>query len=152
MAEQRAHLRIREGAFAYLLAASEAVSIERRNRGAFEPEENASSVIVTRLRVGSDSVPVIRLGSLLATPAGEWEYAILLSDGSARVGVAAEHIYLIPEPEVPVVQPFNPAGSRLPGGSIVTGLCPHTDPEYLVLDLGRLQRSLRRVAGLQEGG
>lgn len=147
MVEQRAYLRIREGAFTYLLAADQAVSIERRHGSAFEAADDADPNIVAWSRSGGGRTPVVRLGALMETAAGEWEYAILLSDGADRVGMAAEHIYLIPESGAPVIQPFNPPGNRVPGGQVITGLCPDTEPDYLVLDQGRLQRSLRRVSG-----
>lgn len=145
MAEQKSPLRIREGAFTFLLAADQAaVSVERRNGGKFEAEDDPRSVIVARDRSGSTRTPIVRLAGLLDISAGEWEYAVLLSDGTNRIGVAAEHIHLMPEPDVPAIQPFNPPGARVP---VITGLCAHSEPEYLVLDQPRLYSALCRAAG-----
>lgn len=146
MLDKRALLRIHEGAFTYLLAADPAASIEHRNSGAFEMVGDESSPLAAWHRSGEVRVPVVRLGRLMRTPAGNWEYAVLLSDGTQRVGLAAEHVYLVPESAKPAIQPFNPAGCSLPGGPVVTGVCPGTDPEHLVLDYSRLQRCLRRAA------
>jgi hypothetical protein len=146
MLDQRAFLRIREGGFAFLLAADQTVTIERRNRGAFEPVGDGLALHTAWLPAADGRVPVLRLGLLLGTPVAEWEYAILLSEDSRRMALAAEHVYLIPEHEKPAIQAFNPLGSRLPGGAVITGLCPQMEPEYLVLDLPRLQRCLRRAA------
>lgn len=151
MVEQRACLRIREGSFTYLLVTDPTVSIEARNPETFEPVADKQALITAWARSGGDRVPVVRLGTLLETPVPEWQYAMLLSDGTHRIGVAAEHIDLIPEPDIPAIQPFNPPGARVPGGSVITGLCPQTDPEYLVLDPPRLQRCLHRVAAPAEG-
>lgn len=147
MTDRRTFLRIREGAFTYLLAVNQAVSIERRNRGGFQMVEGGSSAAVAWYHSGGGRIPIVRLGVVLECRVAEWEYAILLSDGSGRTGVAAEHVYLIPESDVPVIQPFNPVGTRVP---VVTGVCLHTDPEYLVLDLPRLQSCLRRASGLSQ--
>jgi len=146
MLDQRAFLRIREGGFAFLLAADQAVSIERRNRGAFEPVGDGLALLAAWQPADDGRIPVLRLSLLLGTPAADWEYAIMLSDDSRRLALAAEHVYLIPEHEKPAIQSFNPAGSTLPGGAVITGLCPQTEPEYLVLDMPRLQRCLRRAA------
>lgn len=146
MLDQRAFLRIREGGFAFLLAADQAVSIERHNRGAFEPVGDGQALHTAWQPAADGPVPVLRLGLLLGTPVAEWEYAILLSDGARRMALAAEHVYLIPEHEKPAIQAFNPIGSTLSGGAVITGLCPQTEPEHLVLDMARLQRCLRRAA------
>lgn len=146
MLDQRAFLRIREGGFAYLLAADQAVSIERRNHGAFEPVGDGRALHTAWQPAADGRLPVLRLGVLLGTPVTEWEYAILLSDDARRIAIAAEHVYLIPEHEKPLIQPFNPVGSTLSGGAVITGICPRTEPEYLVLDMPRLQRCLRRAA------
>jgi len=143
MADQKSPLQIREGAFTFLLVADQAVSIERRNAGAFEAEDDPRSLIVARYRSGSTRTPIVRLAGLLETSAGEWEDAVLLSDGTNRIGVAAEHIQLIPEPDVPATRPYNPPGARVP---VITGLCAHTEPEYLVLDQSRLYSALCRAA------
>ncbi|MGA8260819.1 MAG: hypothetical protein WB783_11445 [Arenicellales bacterium] len=148
MLDQRAFLRIREGGFAYLLTAGQAVSIERRSRGAFELIGDGRSLQAGWQVNEGGRVPVIRLGLMLGTPAGDWQYAILLSDRAGRVAVAAEHVYLIPEQEKPAIQAFNPLGSTMPEGSVITGVCPFTEPEYLVLETSRLQRCLLRAAGL----
>lgn len=146
MLDERAFLRIREGGFAYLLAAGQAVSIERRNRGAFQPVGDGRALHAGWQLTATGRVAVMRLGLLLGTPAVEWEYAIVLSEDSRRIAVAAEHVYLIPEQEKPVIQSFNPVGSTLSAGAVITGVCPQTNPEYLVIDMPRLQRCLRRAA------
>jgi hypothetical protein len=150
MLDKRAFLRIREGGFAYLLTAGQAVSIERRNRGSFDLAGDGRSLQVGWQVNEGDRVPVVRLGVMLGTAIGDWQYAILLSDGAERVAVAAEHVYLIPEQERPRIQAFNPPGSVMPGGSVITGVCPFTEPEYLVLDTSRLQRCLLQASGRQE--
>lgn len=149
MLDKRAFLRIREGGFAYLLTAGQAVSIERRNRAGFEPVGDGRSVHTAWQSSAQGRIPVIRLGMLLGTRAGEWQYAIVLSDASGRVAVAAEHVYLIPEHDKPVIQAFNPIGSTVPGGPVISGICRESEPELLVLDMDRLQRCLLRAAELQ---
>lgn len=146
MLDKRAFLRIREGAFAYLLGADQAVSIERRNGGTLELVGDGHSAYVAWHLAGSDRVPIVRLGLVMGTDAAQWEYAIMLSGDGGHVGLAAEHVHVIPENEKPVVQPFNPPGSTIPGGSVITGICPGTEPEYLVLDVPRIQRCLLRAA------
>lgn len=148
MLDRRAFLRIREGGFAYLLGADQAFSIERRNRGAFEAVGDGRSLQAAWFLGDGNRVPVVRLALLLGTRASDWEYAILLSGGAGRVGVAVEHVYLIPAHEKPAVQPFNPIGSTMPGGPVINGICPGTEPEYLALDTPRLQRCLQRAAGM----
>lgn len=143
----RSYLRIREGAFTYLLATDRAASIEYRNGGAFQPVDDAASPLAAWYLSGDGRIPVVRLGRLMQTRAGNWEYAILLADGTDRIGVAAEHVHVIPDTEQPAVQPFNPVGCSLEDGPVIIGLCPGTEPEYLALDAACLARSLRRAAG-----
>lgn len=147
MPEQRACIRIREGGFFYLLAVERAFSIEHRSRGGFELMGDGTALHAAWHVSGSHRVPVFRLGILLECRVGQWEYVVLLSEGERRLGIAAAHVQLIPEPEKPVIQAFNPVGATTPGGRVITGVCPHTQPEYLVLDLPRLQRCLQRAGG-----
>lgn len=142
MRDRSAFLRIREGAFTYFLAADARVSIERRSSGAFEASDDGASVRVAWYLSGSGRLPVIRLGGLLQTEVQDWEHAVLLSGETELLGVAAEQIHALPEAEKPMVQPFNLVGGRLPGGSVITGVCPGTDPEYLVLDMVRLRHCI----------
>ncbi len=143
MTDQRAYLRIREGAFTYLLAAGPTASIEHRNGGGFEGVDDPASPLAAWYESDDARIPVIRLGRVMQTRAGDWEYAILFGDG---FGLAAEHVHLVPESAIPEIQPFRPAGCSLDGGPVISGLCPGTDPEYLVLDTTRLELCLRRVA------
>jgi len=147
MIESTSHLRISEGDFTYLLAADRAATIEHRNSGGFELVEESTSPLAAWFRLGDERVPVVRLGRVMRTPVREWEYAIILSGGAEKVGVAAQHVHLVPEAGVPRIQPFNPVGSALTGGAVVTGVCPGTDPEHLVLDPPRFQRCLQNSAG-----
>lgn len=147
MTDQRAYLRIREGAFSYLLAADPTASIEHRNSGGFEAVDEPASPLAAWHESGNARIPVIRLGRVMQTQAGDWEYAILF--GGDGIGLAAEHVHLVPESGIPDIQPFRPAGCSLAGGPVISGLCPGTDPEYLVLDASRLELCLRRaVEGL----
>lgn len=150
MIDQRAYLRIREGAFTYLLAAGRTASIEHRNGGGFEGVDDPASPLAAWHGSGNARIPVIRLGHVMQTRAGDWEYAILFGDGEGDgIGLAAEHVHLVPESGIPDIQPFRPAGCSLAGGPVISGLCPGTDPEYLVLDTSRLELCLRRtVEGL----
>lgn len=145
MPDKRAYLRIREGAFTYLLATDRSASIERRNGGVFEPVDDAASPLAAWHVSGDARIPVVRLGRLMQTRAGNWEYAIILSDGADRIGVAAEHVHLVPDTEAPAVQLFNPVGCSLSDGPVITGVCPGTEPEQLALDASRLERCLRRA-------
>ncbi|MDZ7842333.1 MAG: hypothetical protein U5R46_16160 [Gammaproteobacteria bacterium] len=144
MTDQRAYLRIREGAFTYLLAAGRTASIEHRNSGGFEGLDDPASPLAAWHGSGDARVPVIRLGRVMQTRAGDWEYAILFG-GDDGIGLAAEHIHLVPESGIPDIQPFRPAGCSLAGGPVISGLCPGIDPEYLVLDTSRLELCLRRA-------
>lgn len=146
MLDRRSFLRIREGAFTYLLATDPTASIQHRDEGAFEIIDDAASPLAAWCRSGDTRVPVVRLGRLMQTRAGDWQYAVLLSDGVDPVGFAVEYVRLIPDAEKPVIQAFNPVGCSVPGGPVVTGLCPDTEPEYLVLDAPRFRRCLRRAA------
>jgi len=146
MVDSRALFRIREGAFTYLLAADRTASIEHRSGGALEMLEDTASPLAAWYRTGDRRVPVVRLGRLMQTRAGAWAYALLLSDGPERIGVAAEHVHLIADGREPAIQAFNPVGCSLPGGPVITGVCPGTEPEYLVLDAPRFQACLRRAA------
>lgn len=151
MTDQRAYLRIREGAFTYLLAAGRTASIEHRNSDGFEGVEDPKSPLVAWHGSGDARIPVIRLGRVMQTRAGDWEYAILFGgDGDGEgIGLAAEHVHLVPESGIPDIQPFRPAGCSLVGGPVISGLCPGTDPEYLVLDTSRLELCMRHaVEGL----
>lgn len=137
--------RIREGAFSYLLAAEQAMSIQHRGGGGFEfVDDPASALAAWRLSDGI-RIPLVRLGRLLGTPAGDWGYAVLLSGGPDGVGLAAEHVELVTDSEKPAVQPFNPVGCSIPGGPLITGVTPDTEPERLVLDPARLRHCLRRA-------
>lgn len=147
MPDRSAFLRIREGAFTYFLAADRRASIERRNSGVFQAAEDSASLRAAWYLSGSNRIPVIRLGRLLQTEVDDWEYAVLLSDGVDQAGVAIERVQLLAESDKPMVQPFNPVGSTLRGGSVITGVCPDTEPEYLVLDATRLQRLLQSERG-----
>lgn len=146
MLEDEALLRIREGGFTYLLATDQVASIEHRTDGALDVVDDPASLVAAWYRSGADPVPVVRLGRLMRTRAGDWEHAIVLGDGADRVGIAAERVDLLPESERSAIQPFNPAGCATVGGRLITGLCPGLDPECFVLDSGRIQRCLRRVA------
>ena len=150
MFDKQAVLRIREGAFVYLLATDKVVSIERRSASTFQMLNEAQGLQVAWYSSGTGQtgsrVPVYRLGLLFRDRVREWGHAIILDDGGERMCVAAEQVHLIPEHDKPAVQPFNPVGSRIPGGLIV-GLCPGTEPEHLVLDAVRLYESLRRREG-----
>lgn len=146
MLEAGALLRVREGAFTYLLAADPAASVEHRDSGVFDPVDAAESPLAAWYSCGDGRIPVVRLGRLMRTRVGEWEYAIVLADGAGRLGIAAEHVAHVPDAEKPHIQPFNPVGSKLPDAPVVSGVCPGTDPECLVLDPARLQHCLRRAA------
>lgn len=149
MTDQRAYLRIREGAFTYLLASGRTASIEHRDSAAFEEVDDPKSPLAAWHGSGDARIPVIRLGRVMQTRAGDWEYAILFGGDDGGIGLAAEHAHLIPESGMPDIQPFRPAGCSLAGGPVISGLCPGTDPEYLVLDTSRLELCLRRaVEGL----
>lgn len=145
MLDGRAYLRIREGAFTYLLAPEPGASIEHRDGGALELAGAAAPPLAAWHLSGDARVPVARLGGLMGTRAGDWEYAVLLSGAAGRFGLAAEHVQVVADAGKPAIQPFNPAGCSLPGGPVITGLCPGTDPEYLVLDASGLERCLRRA-------
>lgn len=147
MPEARVYLRLREGAFNYLLATDRTASIEHRDSGAFQPVDDAGSSLAAWHVSGDTRIPVVRLGRLMQTRAGKWEYGILLPDSADRIGLAAEHVGLVSAKEQPAVQPFNPAGCALADGPVITGLCRGTEPEHLVLDAARLARALRRAAG-----
>lgn len=146
MIESKAYLQISEGAFTYLLAADPAASIEHRSSEALEMAGGDSSPVAAWYRAGDEGVPVVRLGQVMRTETADWEHAVVLADGGRRVAVAAERVQVVPESAKPAIQPFNPAGCSLPGGSVITGLCPGTRPEYLVLDAARLHRCLLRAA------
>lgn len=145
MIDSRAYLRISEGAFTYLVAVDPAASIEHRSSEALEVAEGSSSPVAAWHRTGDERVPVVRLGQVMRTGAADWEHAVVLADAGRRVALAAERVQVIPETDRPAIQPFNPAGCSLPGGSVITGLCPGTRPEYLVLDAARLHRCLLRA-------
>lgn len=145
MLDRKSLFRIREGAFSYLLAADQAMSVEHRDDGGFEFIDDPESPLAAWRLSDGMRIPVVRLGSLLRTPAGDWEYAVLLSGGSDGVGLAAEHVELVADSAKPAVQPFNPVGCSIPGGPLITGLTPDTEPEHLVLDAARLQHCLRRA-------
>lgn len=144
MFEKRAVLRIREGAFVYLLATDRAVSIERRSSSTFEMFGEPRSLQIALHYSGGDRIPVYRLGLLFKDQVGQWGHAIILDDGVKRIAVAAEQVHLIPEHDNPGVQPFNPVGLRIPGRPLIIGVCPDTEPEYLVLDATRLLDCLAR--------
>lgn len=146
MLDGTAFLRIREGAFTYLLAADRTASIEHCSNGAFDMIDDASSPLAAWHLAGDARTPVVRLGRLMQTRFGDWEHAILMSGAAGRVGLAAEEVYLVSDAEKPAVQPFNPAGCSLPGSRVIIGLTRDTEPEYLVLDKSRLDRCLRRAA------
>jgi len=145
MLDQRAFLKVQEGSFVFLLPADRARSIERRQATVFEAIDGAGPVLCARYVGGDERVPVIRLAGLLGVPAGQWAYAILFTGESGHVAVAAEHIHVIVETQKPVVQPFNPVGVAVEGEPVITGVCPGTEPEHLVLDPARLQRCLHRA-------
>lgn len=145
MHDSRSFFRIREGAFSYLLAADQDASIEHRDDGGFEYVDDPASTLAAWRLAGGIRFPVVRLGRLLGTPAGDWEYAVLLSGGPDGVGLAAEHVELVTDSGRPSVQPFNPVGCSLPGGPLITGLTPDTEPERLVLDPVSLRHCLRRA-------
>lgn len=145
MLEGSSLFRIREGAFSYLLAAEQAMSIQHRGGGGFEfVDDPASALAAWRLSDGI-RIPLVRLGRLLRTPAGDWEYAVMLSGGADGVGLAAEYVELIADSAKPAIQPFNPVGCAIPGGPLITGMTPDTEPEHLVLDPARLQYCLRQA-------
>ena len=146
MPDNRVLFRIREGMFTYLLPADSTASIEHHNSSALEVLEDTSSPLVAWYRSGDARIPVVRLGRLMQTRAGAWVHAVVMYDGTDTIGVAAEHVHIIPDAQKPHVQPFNPVGCNLPGGPVITGVCPETEPEYLVLDVSRFQRCLRRAA------
>lgn len=146
MLETGVFLRIREGAFTYLLAAEPAASIEHRHDGNFDLVDAAELPLAAWYRAGDSRIPVVRLGRLMQTRVGDWEHAIVLADGAERLGIAAEHVAHVPDAEKPDIQPFNPVGCKLPDGPVVCGVCPGTEPECLVLDTSRLRQSLRRAA------
>lgn len=145
MLDSSSFLRIREGAFSYLLAADQAASIEHRGDGGFEFVDDPASTLAAWRLSGDIRIPVVRLGRLLDTPAGDWGYAVLLSSGPDGVGLAAENVELVTDSGMPAVQPFNPVGCSIPGGPLITGLTPDTAPECLVLDPAGLRHSLRRA-------
>lgn len=144
MSDKRAVLRIREGAFVYLLATDRAVSIKGRNSTTFETLGDPRSMQVAWFLSGNDRVPIYRLGLLFEDQVEEWGHAIILDDGDKRIGIAAEQVNLTPEYDNPTSQPFNPAGLRHPMGRVIIGVCPDTEPEYLVLDAARLYECLLR--------
>jgi len=146
MVDSTAYLQIREGAFTYLLAADPAASIEHRSSEALEVTGGDSSLVAAWYRAGDERVPVVRLGAVMGTEAAGWEHAVVLAHGDRQLALAAERVQLIPKTARPAIQRFNPAGCSLPGGSVITGLCPGTRPEYLVLDAARLHRCLLRAA------
>lgn len=145
MPEQRTHLRIREGNFTYLLAVGRDVSIEDRSSGALESIAGGTAVRAAWYSSGDERIPVYRLGLLLRYDAGQWARAVLLSDEEGRFGLAAGDIDLLAETGIPPVQPFNPPGSRIAGGSPIVGVCPTTQPEHLVLDAAILHACARRA-------
>lgn len=152
MLDQRAFLRVQEGAFVFLLPADQALSIEGRQREVFELAGGADSLLCAHYIAGGARVPVIRLAALLGGfTAGEWGYAILISGESGRVAFAAEHIDTALDREKLAVQPFNPAGVAVHGEPLIIGVCPDTEPEHLVLEPARLQRCLRHAAALEGG-
>ena len=144
MLDTGAFLRITEGGFTYLLAAGRTATIEHRNSDVLQKVGGMKSLQVAWYLSGNERIRVIRLGVLMQTGASDWEYAVLLSDGSQRVGFAAEHVHVVPEAERPRVQPFNPPGSVLPGGTVIAGVCLDTEPEHLVFDNSRLHGCLSR--------
>jgi len=151
MLDQRAFLRVQEGSYVFLLAADQAVSIERRQPGNFESVAREHSALCAWYVASGARVPVIRLAGLLAFPAGDWGYAILLAGRTERVAIAAEHIHVVLESEMPMVQRFNPAGVAVQGEPIITGVCPDTAPEYLVLEPSSLCRCALRAVDHPEG-
>lgn len=151
MLEQGAFLRVQEGAFVFLLPADQTLSIEGRQREVFELVGGADSILCAHYIAGGARVPVIRLAALLGVTAGEWGYAILIDGDSGRVAFAAEHIDTAVDRDKLAVQPFNPAGVAVHGEPLITGVCPDTEPEHLVLEPARLQRCLRHAAA-REGG
>lgn len=152
MLDQRAFLKVHESSFVFLLPVGQALSIERRQVGSFDVAGDADSLLCAHYIAGGDSVPVIRLARLLDVPAGEWGYAILLGGESGRVAVAAEHIHVVLDTERPRIQPFNPAGVVVDGEPLITGACPDTEPEHLVLDPAWLQRCVQNAAARAGGG
>jgi len=146
MADQRAYLRIHEGRFVFLLPAEQVLSIEQRQRTAFEPVDDSGSILAGWHVGGRARAPVIRLAWMMDFDAGDWGYAIVLSDEPRPVAVAAERVQSVAETDKPAIQPLNPIGSTLDGGPLVTGVCPSTEPEYLVLDMPRLRSALYRAA------
>jgi len=151
MLEQQPAFRIREGAFVFLLAAGPAATIERRQHEGFEPAGGESDVLCAWHRAGGERAPVLRLAGLLQCPAADWGQAIVFAAEARPVAVAAEHISRIPETGKPVIQRFNPAGVLLDGGPLIHGVCPHTEPEHLVLETASLGRCLQRAAGREAG-
>lgn len=146
MLDQRAFLRVQEGSFVFLLPAGQALSIERRQAGAFDLVSGDDPVLCAHYIAGGDRAPVIRLARLLDIQADEWGYAILLGGESGPVAVAAEHVHVVLDTEKPRIQPFNPAGVVVDGEPLITGVCPDTEPEHLVLEPARLQRCVRSAA------
>lgn len=146
MPDSRPFFQIREGAFSYLLAADQAAPIAHRGDGGFEFVDDPAATLAAWRLSGDFRLPVVRLGRLLGTAAGDWKHAVLWSGGPDGVGLAAEHVELVTDSGMPAVQPFNPVGCSLPGGPLITGLAPDTEPECLVLDPAGLRHCLRRAA------